>query len=420
MPSDELSIVYQLALALALGLIIGIEREWREQDLEGEPRPAGLRTFGLIGLSGGAAGLVGRQFTATPAIGLALTLIVMIVAYWRRTKNQEYMGVTTIFAAFIAYTCGVLCAMGFEVSATAAAVIVAMILGSKEHLHSFVRHLNQKEIFSALQFLLIAGVILPLIPNERMGPYNAINPFEIWLMAVLIAGLSFIGYISLRALSAQKGILGTAILGGFVSSTAVTVSLARMARQRPELGHLLSAGIIAASTIMFARVGIIAGVIFPKLLFQLALPIASVIVVSLICAVYLFRKAGDAALEKPEISNPLDVTSAVLFAGLLGLVMIGSRALDALFGSEGVYAISIVSGLADVDAITLTLARFATDNLSVNVAAAGIMLAAITNTFVKVVLAGAAGGRSLRPALVSLFAAIIAAGLSAMITMKGL
>lgn len=417
MPDTEFNMIYQLALSLALGLIIGLEREWRERDLEGEKRPAGLRTFGLIGLSGGVNGLIGRQFEAMPAVGLALTLVVMTVAYWRRSATREFMGVTTIFAAFVAYACGVLSVMSLEVPATATAVVVAMILGAKDRLHGFVRRLDRKEIFAALQFILIAGVVLPLIPNERMGPYNAINPFEIWLMAVLISGLSFLGYVALRALSAERGILGTAILGGLVSSTAVTISLARLAQRQPELRDLLSVGIIAASTIMIARVGVIAGIVAPPLLSHLALPIASIIIVSIACGIYISRRSDGAPFEKPEISNPLDIASALIFAGLLGLIMIGSRALESLFGAEGVYAISIASGLADVDAITLTLSRFSTDDLSIRVAAIGIFLAAVTNTLVKAGLAGFAGGRTLRPAFAALSAAIVIGSIVAVATM---
>lgn len=418
MPESGFNIISQLALSLALGLIIGLEREWRERDLEGDKRPAGLRTFGLIGLSGGVSGLIGQQFGAVPASGLALTLGVMTVAYWRRSETLEFMGVTTIFAAFIAYGCGVLSVMGFEVPATAAAVVAAMMLGAKDRLHKFVYKLDRKEIFAALQFILIAGVVLPLIPNENMGPYGAINPFEIWFIAVLISGLSFLGYAGLRALKPEKGILGTAILGGFVSSTAVTISLARIARRQPELKNLLNVGIIAASTIMFARVGVIAGVMFPPLLASLLLPIASIIIVSVAGGIYISRKSASIDFKKPEIANPLDIGSAFLFAGLLGIIMIGSRAFEANFGAEGVYAISIASGLADVDAITLSLSKFATDGLAVNIAAVGVLLAAVTNTLVKIALAGFAGGRTLRPALIALSASILAGGVIAAITIS--
>ena len=417
MPDPDFYTIYQLALSLTLGLVIGLEREWREQDLEGEKRPAGLRTFGLIGLSGGVSGLIGREIPMMPVFGLVLTLAVMITAYWRRSENREFMGVTTIFAAFVAFACGVLSVMNLEIAATAASVVAAMILGAKDRLHRFVRRLNQKEIFAALQFILISGVILPLIPNESMGPFDAINPFEIWLMAVVISGLSFLGYIFLRALSAKRGILGTAILGGFVSSTAVTVALARIAQRQPELKDLLSAGIVVASTIMFARVGAIAGIIHPPLLKQMAIPISAILFISVISGLHISRRSHDAEFKKPEISNPLDIASALFFAGILGVVMVGSRALESFFGAQGIYAISVASGLADVDAITLTLSRFASDGLPLKVAATGVLLAAVVNTLVKVALARFAGGQMLRPAFLALSAAIVVGGIAAAVTL---
>lgn len=413
MPETDPGLIYALAVSLALGLVIGVEREWRERDLKGGRRPAGLRTFGLIGLSGGVAALIGAQFSAIPATGLALTFIVMIVAYWRRSEDGAFMGVTTIFAALIAYGCGVLAAMGLEVPATAAAVTVAMVLGAKERLHGFVRRLDQKEIFAALQFLLIAGVILPLIPNEAIGPYNAINPFEIWLMVVLISGLSFMGYAALQILGAKQGIIGAAILGGLVSSTATTVSLARMARQRPQLKAVLNVGVIAASTIMFARLILITGAISFSLMLKILPPVAIILLVSVVSGLYLARRYEDDAFDAPEVANPLDIGSALVFAGLIGVIMVGSRMLEATFGVEGIYAISVASGLADVDAITLSLSRFSTQNLPETVAAIGILLAAATNTFVKIALAAFAGGGALRPAFVSLIAAIIAGGITA-------
>jgi uncharacterized membrane protein (DUF4010 family) len=412
MPSNDLSSVYDLAIALALGLVIGVEREWRERDLKGGRRPAGLRTFGLIGLTGGVAGLIGGRFPFFPGIGLGLTVLVMVAAYWRRSRNGDLMGVTTIFAATLAYACGVLVIMDLEIAATAAAVTVAMILGSKDRLHRFVRRLEQKEIFAVLQFILIAGVILPLIPNNAMGPYNAINPFEIWLMAVLISGLSFLGYIALQALKARQGILGTALLGGLVSSTATTVSLARMARRQPGLSSILSVGVIAASSIMFVRVWIIVGAISWPLLARLLVPVGVIIALLATSAFYLARQYDDYEFEKPEVSNPLDIVTALSFALLLGVIMVGSRALEAMFGAEGIYAISIASGLADVDAITLSLSRFSTDNLATDVAAVGIMIAAITNTLVKIALVAFAGGEALRPAFATLAAGVVAGGVA--------
>jgi uncharacterized membrane protein (DUF4010 family) len=410
MPNDDLNTIYVLALSLALGLIIGVEREWRERNHEGGIRPAGVRTFGLISLSGGVAGLLGEQFPALPATGLALITAVMTVAYWRRSHDERFMGVTTIVAAFIAYGCGGLAVSGYPVPATAIAVTVAIILSSKERLHQFVRGLDQKEIFAALQFLLIAGVILPLAPNERFGPYDALNPFEIWLMVVLISGLSFLGYLSARILSAKRGILSTAILGGFVSSTAVTLSFSRMGKRQPHLQRMLANGIIIAAAIMMVRVAIIAGVVWPALLPRLGPPLLAMSVSALVIYAIQEKHLNNKKTKAPALSNPLEILPALMFAGVLAAIMLASRALEASFGSQGVYAVAVASGLADIDAITLSLSRFARDGLDVSLAARGIFAAAITNTLVKIGLTAAAGGaRMIRSISVSM-AVIIAAG----------
>lgn len=386
------NIIYSLALALALGLIIGVEREWRERDYEGGVRPAGVRTFGLISLSGGVAGVLGQQFPALPAVGLTLAVAIMAIAYWRRSKSDQFKGVTTIFAAFIAYGCGVLAADGYFVPATAIAIAVAFILGAKERLHRFVGGLDQKEIFAALQFLLISAVILPLAPNERFGPYDAINPFEIWLMVVLISGLSFLGYISARLFSVNRGILGTAVLGGFVSSTAVTLSFSRMSKRQTGLQSALAAGVIIAATIMLARVALIAGIVWLPLLPHIGVPLAAMALSGIVlCAVQMRRQDGE-TMEAPHVSNPLELGPALFFAIFLSVIMLASRGLESAFGPEGVYVVSIASGLADVDALTLSLSRFARDGLDIGVASTGIVIAAITNTVVKIGLTAIAGG----------------------------
>jgi len=342
-------------------------------------------------LSGGIAGVLGKSFAALPPVGLALAITVMLIAYWRRSEGPNFMGVTTIFAAFIAFSCGGLAAVGLPIPATAAAITTALVLGAKERLHRFVAELDRKEIFAALQFLLIAGVVLPLAPNQRFGPYDAINPFEIWLMVVLISGLSFIGYISARLLSANRGIIGTAILGGFVSSTAVTLSFARMARREQQLERTLSAGIILASAIMFARVAVIAGVVWPPLLTQLGAPLFAMVVASAILGAFFLRRQNQVVVETPNLSNPLEILPALFFAGLLAAIMLASRWLEATFGAEGIYAVAIASGLADVDAITLSLSRFARDGLANDVTVIAILLAAVTNTLVKLGLITLAG-----------------------------
>lgn len=392
MQTEELHIVYSLSLALALGLIIGVEREWRDRDFEGGRRPAGVRSFGLIALSGGVAGFLGKSFEVFPSIGLVLVIGIMMLAYWRRSQGADFMGVTTIFAAFIAYACGIQAATGHPVPASATAIVTAIMLSAKERLHKFVARLDQKEIFAALQFLLIAGVVLPLAPNKNLGPYDAINPFEIWLMVVLVCGLSFLGYASTRLLSPRRGIIGTAVLGGIVSSTATTLSFARIAKNDSNLVLTLSAGIVLASSIMFARVLIMCGLIWPPLLSRLGVALGAMVVTSGIISVIIVNRQSKVAIDTPPLTNPLEIIPAVIFAGLLAVVMLASRWVEASFGAEGVYVVAFASGLADVDAITLSLSRFARDGLAVNVATTGIFIASVTNTLVKTGLIAIAGG----------------------------
>ncbi len=391
----ELHMVYAIALSLALGMIIGLEREWRERDYEGGRRPAGVRSFGLIGLSGGVAGVIGGTYAAFPSVGLAIVLGVMSIAYWRRSHGAGFMGVTTIFAAFIAFTCGVLTSMEHTIPATAAAIVTAFILGAKERLHGFIAKLDQKEIFAALQFLLIAGVILPLAPNKSFGPFDAINPFEIWLIVVLISGLSFLGYISARLLSPKRGIIGTALLGGFVSSTAITLAFARVGKHELNLQRTLSAGIVLASSIMFTRVLLLCGLVWSPLLKQLVAPLGAMIATSIMLSVFMLRRQSQTMLDEPPVSNPLELLPALFFAGLLATIMFASRWVEASYGAEGVFVVAFASGLADVDAITLSLSRFAKDGLAIDIAASAILLATITNTVVKLALVMIAGGRKM-------------------------
>ena len=415
-----LNMIYMLAVSLALGLIIGVEREWRERDHESGERPAGVRTFGLISLCGGVAGVLSLQFAGMLATGLIFVMAVMTVAYWRRSVNNRFKGVTTIFAAFAAYGCGAMATAGFVVPATATAVVVALVLGAKERLHHFVGALDQKEIFAALQFLLIAAVIWPLAPNENFGPYNAINPFEIWLMVVLISGLSFFGYISVRVFRASRGILGAAILGGFVSSTAVTLSFARMGRHQSRLTKTFATAIVAAATIMLARIAIIAGIIWPPLLIHISAPLLAMILTGALLSAIEIRRQGDNVEAPPSVSNPLEFGAALFFAGLLSIIMLASRWLEAAFGPEGVYALAFASGLADVDALTLSISRFARGGLDLEVASIAIMIAAVTNTIVKIGLVAIAGSPAMAKQTARALIAIVSVGAAvSIITLAG-
>ena len=394
---DEIQIVRGLGVSLGLGLIVGIERGWQARSAEEGARVAGLRTFGLIGLGGGICGLLSREFGGGgfALAGLILAVGVNSIAQWRLPSRFTHAGVTTIFAVLVTYSVGVLAALGHEAAAASGAVATAVLLGLKPKLHGWLRTLEEKELFAVLQILVISVVVLPLLPNRGFGPYAALNPFEIWWMVVLVSGLSFLGYFLVKILGPGRGLGVAALCGGLVSSTAITLSFARLCARRPELGPLLSVGIVLASSIMFVRIMVIVAVVQVSLLAYVAPTMTAMAAAGLGVAAWRWRRTAPADTPAQPVSNPLDVGPALVFGLVLGLVLLLSHWLTDLFGASGVYALSLASGIADVDAITLSLSRIAVSETAPSVAALGIVIAALANTVTKAILSGAIGGRAM-------------------------
>lgn len=394
---DELQIVRSLGVSLGLGLIVGIERGWQARSAQEGQRVAGLRTFGLIGLSGGICGLLSREFGggSFALAGLVLVVGVNSIAQWRLPSRFSHVGVTTIFAVLVTYSVGVLAALGYEVPAAAGAVATAILLGLKPKLHGWLRTLQERELFAVLQILVISIVVLPLLPNRGFGPYAALNPFEIWWMVVLVSTISFVGYFLVKALGPGRGLAVAALSGGLVSSTAITLSFARLGARRPELRPLLVVGIILASSIMFVRIIVIVAIVQFPLLIHVAPALGAMAAMGLVIAGWRWRRAVHADTPAQPLSNPLDIGPALVFGVLLGLILLLSSWLKDQFGASGIYALSMASGIADVDAITLSLSRLAGNGTAPEVATLGIFIAALVNTVTKSVLAGVIGGRAM-------------------------
>ncbi|MCG8695509.1 MAG: MgtC/SapB family protein, partial [Minwuiales bacterium] len=238
-PLDDLDLFVRLAVALASGMLIGLERGWEGRDLPEGSRIAGVRTFGLVGLLGGAvvlfAGDFSGVFLAAVALGLALFAA---VAYWRASRIAADIGITTLVVLLLAFVLGALAGAGYLVPASAAAVVVAILLGIKPELHGILQRMDRTELLASLRLLLLSVVVLPVLPDQGYGPWQALNPYRIWWMVVLIAAISYAGYLSIRLIGTRRGILLTGLLGGLASSTAVTLSFARLAQRgaaRPEL-----------------------------------------------------------------------------------------------------------------------------------------------------------------------------------------
>ncbi|NBB93189.1 MAG: DUF4010 domain-containing protein [Gammaproteobacteria bacterium] len=397
--SAEIEPFARLAVALAIGLLVGVERGWKRREIEEGQRVAGLRTYALIGLIGGVVGYLGQDgaywLIGLVFIGLA---IASATAYVVTTRAGHDFGITSETAAMATFLFAALAGVGQIALASAAAIVMAMLLGYKERLHGMLDVLRREELTAGLKLLLISVVLLPMLPDRGYGPWDALNPYVIWLMVVLIAGISFFGYIAIRVFGASRGIIFGGLFGGMASSTATTLAFARIGAREPVLSPVLAAGILLACGAMIARMMAVATLIHAPLFESLWLP-ALLLLGATLAPVGFYLMSGlsrkPAEGEEALIRNPMELKSALLFGGLLALIMLLGKALSEWAGDAGLWALAAASGLADVDAITLSLARMSEQDISLQVATVGIVIAAGANSLVKGGMALSIGGRPL-------------------------
>lgn len=396
----------RLGVALALGLLIGLERGWKRRSEAEGTRIAGLRTFGLLGLLGGILALLARELgslvLASGFVALA-ALLVLVHLQSVRAHNEPDRGITSLVAALLAFTLGGLAGIGYTGPAAAAAVVTALLLNLKPTLHGWLERLSRDEVLAVLKLGLISVVVLPVLPDRGYGPWDVLNPYAIWWLVVLIAGISFVGYFSMKVLGPGRGVPLTGLFGGLTSSTATTLSFARMGRRQPSLAPILASGIAVAAATMFPRILLEVAVVNPDLLGKMVPAITTVTVLMLFGAALLWwRSPGPVESDDVGLKNPFEIAPALQFAAILAVVLLLAEAARQWFGDTGVYVLAAVSGLTDVDAITLSMARMARGDLAADAAVGAILLAAAVNTAVKVVLAALLGhvGMAFRLALV--------------------
>lgn len=415
--------VLALAVSLAIGLLIGLERGWRERDAEEGSRVAGLRTFGLIGLLGGVSGLIAAAVSSGLLLGLAGLGVAgaLVAGHLRAARDRRDVSITTLVAGLVTFALGAATALGFTAEAAAAAVVAALLLGYKPELHRWLRAIEARELRSALKLLLISVVILPVLPDRGFGPYDALNPHEIWWMVVLISAISFAGYLAMKIVGVSRGALVTGLLAGLASSTALTLHFSRLGRRRRELAPMLAPAILLACGTMFPRMLVVAGLVYTPMFRALALPAAAMALVVLAAAFTLHRRdrSREAAAAAAPVSNPLQLGAALGFGLLLGIVMLVARWMEAQFSAAGVLAIAGISGLSDVDAITLTLARMGESEITAALAAFAIVVAAAANSLAKGALALVIGGRGLGLRVLAPLALAAGAGLAVVMIPMG-
>ena len=378
--------ILHLFVALLLGAIIGLERGWDAREQKSGERIAGIRTFSLTGLLGGISAVLAQEITPWAFPVLLLSVVAMaIVAYSERLDHIRNFSITGMVGMTLTFCFGAIAVAVDPVMATAAAVITALILDNKEEIHGWVNKLKAHELDAALKLLLISVVMLPLLPNEAMGPGRVLNPREIWWMVVMIASISFVGYFAMRVAGTRKGILFTGLFGGLSSSTALTLHFARQANKHPTLDAQFATGILIACGTMFPRILVYCFVINRDLLPSLIWPVVVMTILLYAPAIVIWqRNSGANQVNQPTPGqNPLDLKSALVFGVLLTVVLLLGDFLENWLGDTGIYVLAATSGIADVDAITLSLSRMSNTGLSMDTAVMGIVIAATANNLVK-------------------------------------
>lgn len=375
----------RLGVALALGLLIGIERGWHERGTAEGQRVAGVRTFGLISLLGAIWALLAEELGE---VILALAFLafagLIIAAHILDARIDRDYGITTAVAALLTFALGAIAARGYLSIAAASAVIAATLLGLKPLLHHWLEQMEQRELYAIFKMLLISVVLLPVLPDRSFGPWQALNPYEIWWLVVLIAGISFAGYFAVRIAGSRRGIVITGLFGGLASSTAVTLSFARLGRQNITAQSLLAAGVILAAGTMFPRMLLEVSVVNPDLLAGISAPLLGMMAVSYLAVPLLLASSGrEGQVRAVTIKNPFELLPALKFGLLLVVVMLAAKGFQQWFGDAGLFAVAAISGISDVDAITLSVARLARGEVGSTVAVQAIVIAACVNTLIK-------------------------------------
>jgi uncharacterized membrane protein (DUF4010 family) len=406
-------VLSRLTVSLAIGLLIGLERGWQTRDAEDNRRAAGFRTFALSGLLGGVTGLIGLQTSAAIIGWIFLAYVGAFTAFhWLEARREGGASVTSVIAGMLTFLLGTMAVVGDLQLAIASAVGMTVLLALREPLHRWISSLNWQEIRAVLTLLAMSFLLLPLLPNRPIDPWNAINPHRIWLLAIMIAAISFAGYIAIKAFGNRLGVFMAASAGGLASSTATTLALARLAREHPSSSGLLSAGILVAGVVMMLRTGAIALALNGAFLAPLIPALLTAAAVLGIGAAVLWFRNVQRETPDLQIGNPLAIGTAIKLAALLVAVMLAAELVRRIFGGVGVLVVAALSGAADVDAVTISMARMAGGDVDSNTAARAVMVAIAVNTISKTIMAGSVGNRKVGLLVGGISAAALAAGLA--------
>ena len=414
----DLDLALRFGAALGLGLLLGLERE-RKRDAE--LLFGGVRTFALIALLGAIGAFLERELDQGWLVLVAFVAVgSLVVVSYAMTAARGELGITTEITALLAFIVGALCGWSHVDVAAVVTVVCLLLLTLKDYLHRLARRVELADVEATLKFAVISVIILPLLPNETFGPppLDVINPYKIWLMVVLIAGLNFLGYVLVKVFGDEHGLVVTGILGGLVSSTAVTLSFSQRSRQEPAMSSAFVLAIVVAWTIMFLRVVVIVGMVNRSLAGGLALALGLMAAAGLLVSLVLWQRTRfhGRGVVTPG-TNPFELGEAIKFGLLFGVVTLVAKAAEVYLGETGLYIAGALAGLTDVDAISLSMANLAAaEPESLNVAGRTIVIAVVSNTLTKTGMAVFLGAPALRRTiLLATLPLLIGAAVGAMV-----
>lgn len=399
-----------LGTSLGLGLLVGLQREYIDHKM------AGIRTFSLVTLLGSVTGLIGQHFQSDIIIAtglLTLALLLSIVNLFKLKADDNSMGQTTEVAILLMYGIGTYLVFGDLKVAVALGALTAVLLHLKSTLGEFVDRLQKKEVAAIMLFAAISLVILPILPDENYGPYEVFNPHDIWMMVNLIVGLGLAGYFIYKAVGKNAGTILNGILGGLVSSTATTVTFARRVTKAPQTARLAAFIILTASTVTLVRVLVEVAIVTPQNLGVIAPPIlVELVFMTILCRLFYRQNKTKQTEEFPEPDNPAQLQTALIFGGLYALILFAIAAAKDYFGESGLYIISIISGLTNVDAITLSLSNsLNSGELDAHLTWKLILTALLSNLVFKAGMATFLGTKKLGTYVIGAFLISIVIGL---------
>jgi len=422
--TTALGLAQSFAIALLIGALLGIERE-KKKESSHHPSFAGVRTFMLLAEAGALSAWLAQQMAMPLIFGVSLggMLVLIAVAYvLEKRTDATAVGLTTALAGVTVFLLGAAVMFGYAGVAVGLAVFNTSVLAFKDPLHGAIQKLGQEDIFAGLKLLIASFIVLPLLPHKAVDPWGVLNPYQLWLLVVLISALSLVGYVAIRSLGSARGVAVTGISGGLVSSTAVTLSMARESRTGASIGvrdDAYAAGILMAWVVMFLRVGGMVLLLNPALFLPMLWPYATMLLINLgFAAVYYLRSLREASPDPVgavSLKNPFSLWSATKFGLLFAVVLLMVELAKRVLPVAGLVYVAVLAGTTDVDAITLAMSSQAGGSVPFGPAAQAVVVCVLSNTVIKAALAGVLGSLGLARRILAATCCMLVFGVFAMV-----